>query len=180
MDYEIWKPTELYFPHIEVSNFGRVRSTARVAQSSNGICQTRRGQLLSPYLAKNGYLTIAAKVGDERKKALVHRLVAHAFVEGYEDNLTVNHIDGNKTNNFYLNLEWVTLSDNSVKEWETGLIDIRGEKHPSFKISDDEVRDIKRRLRNGEKVKSIHADYAFVSISLIYKISQGVKKHFIS
>jgi hypothetical protein len=48
---------------------------------------------------------------------LQHRLVAEAFLGLPEDETwTVNHIDGNKTNNHYSNLEWLPHSEN-VKHW---------------------------------------------------------------
>ena len=42
----------------------------------------------------------------------VHRLVAMAFVDGYEVGKEVNHIDENKQNNVSTNLEWVSTSQN--------------------------------------------------------------------
>jgi hypothetical protein len=44
---------------------------------------------------------------------MVHRLVAKAFVSGYDEGLQVNHIDENKQNNRYDNLEWVTSKQNN-------------------------------------------------------------------
>ena len=53
----------------------------------------------------------------------VHKLVAIKFChnpfgiyEGRE--ITVDHIDGNKTNNHYTNLEWVTAKENQHRYWE--------------------------------------------------------------
>lgn len=55
------------------------------------------------------------------KTWLVARLVALTWCEGYQDGLTVNHIDGNYLNNNAYNLEWVSLSDNIRLGFETGL-----------------------------------------------------------
>lgn len=50
----------------------------------------------------------------------VHRLVAIAFVKG-DSSLTVNHKDGDKSNNHYRNLEWVTIRENVQHSVEKGL-----------------------------------------------------------
>ena len=49
------------------------------------------------------------------KDYLVHRLVAATFLENLlNSKITVNHKDGNRTNNNINNLEWVTRKDNIV------------------------------------------------------------------
>lgn len=53
-------------------------------------------------------------------KFYVHRLVAEYFVDGNHD-LMVDHIDGDKTNNHYTNLEWVTGKENARRAWKNGL-----------------------------------------------------------
>ena len=57
----------------------------------------------------------------QEKTCLVSRLVAMTWCDGYEDGMTVNHIDGNPENNHCQNLEWVSRQDNVRKGFETGL-----------------------------------------------------------
>jgi len=67
----------------------------------------------------SGYRTVALQTNtNERKTFNVHRLVAIGFIpKTYEDIALgrdiVNHKNLNRSNNFYLNLEWVTYEENN-------------------------------------------------------------------
>lgn len=89
----------------EVSNMGRVRNK-------------RNGRILATHANRpNGYLRVTI----DGKHKYIHRLVADAFFAGDHDNLDVNHIDGDKNNNFLGNLEWCTRKENTVHAFENGL-----------------------------------------------------------
>lgn len=64
---------------------------------------------------KKGYLRVwSPGFIKKRRSFMVHRLVALAWLEcpeGY-DKMDVNHIDANKANNHFSNLEWVTHQEN--------------------------------------------------------------------
>ena len=53
---------------------------------------------------------------------LVARLIARTWCDGYSENMTVNHIDGNTLNNTPQNLEWVNRYDNNNHAFDNGLI----------------------------------------------------------
>lgn len=55
------------------------------------------------------------------KRMYVHRLVAQAYVDNPNQYLEINHIDGNKSNNHYTNLEWCTRKQNRQHAVEHGL-----------------------------------------------------------
>ncbi|MCH9712816.1 MAG: HNH endonuclease [Proteobacteria bacterium] len=48
------------------------------------------------------------------KKVRVHRILAEAFIPNPENLPTVNHIDGDRTNNSLSNLEWASYSKNNA------------------------------------------------------------------
>ena len=66
-------------------------------------------QKLSP---TERYKNVCLTENGKSKQFDVHRLVALTFCDGYEPGLVVNHIDGNKLNNNYTNLEWCTSKHN--------------------------------------------------------------------
>lgn len=138
---------------MEVSDHGRVRRSSLwydVVSRTGKTCRSRkRERYYAPWLAKNGYLQISIKVSGSRKKYSIHRLVARAFVPGFFDGGHVNHINGIKTDNRPENLEWVTGSENNSHAWRTGLVDIRGQRHPSSKLCDADIRRIRQLLKEG-------------------------------
>ena len=64
-----------------------------------------------------GYLQVALQKHKKRKDEKIHRLVAEAFIPNPENKPQVNHLDGNKLNNYYKNLEWCTNGENQIHSY---------------------------------------------------------------
>lgn len=112
---EIWKPLPKYEKLYEISNMGRVRSLdAMIFNKGNNQHCKKKGQILKLCEAKNGYMVVNIK----RTTKYVHRLVAKAFIDSIPPKMTINHKDGNKTNNKVSNLEIVSYSDNHLHAFE--------------------------------------------------------------
>lgn len=90
--------------------------------TSDGLVKrTKTGNILSPSKTNSGYLTVNVGSKNNRVGVGVHRLVARAFVDGYEPGLDVNHKNGIKTDNRAENLEWCSRSRNIKHSFELGL-----------------------------------------------------------
>ena len=73
---------------------------------------------LSPKLMKDGYLDLLLVCEDGiRRHFRIHRLVAETFIGNSENHPIVLHLDNNKTNNYYENLKWGTISENTQQAY---------------------------------------------------------------
>lgn len=154
-------------------NEGRTRITKRIRNGKEQVFTSKFPSVkLSPFLSRSGYLTVSTLKNGKRPKIFVHRLIAMCFVYGYKPGLTVNHINGIKIDNRPENLEWVTLAQNTKHEWETGLVDLRGEKQPNHKLTQKQVIHIRKALRLGVPANSLSI-IANVSSSTVHLIEKG-------
>lgn len=103
---EIWMKTK--YANYEVSSHGNVKNT----ETGN--------TLTNSFGRSNGYykVTLSVRINGERKTLPieVHRLVAETFLtHNPSEKLVVDHIDGDKLNNHFSNLQWITQSENMRK-----------------------------------------------------------------
>lgn len=125
----------------EVSDCGRVR------RSTPGR-RTFAGRLMKLQLLAIGYYAVRPTVCGRNKGFYVHDLVAAAFIGPKPKGASVNHIDGDKTNNSASNLEYVTHAGNMAHAAAAGLM-VKGEKHPASKLTEDSVRQLRLDRDNG-------------------------------
>lgn len=100
-----WKVIKNY-PNYEVSIFGDVRNI-------------KTGRILKLQNHNVGYKSVM--LGAKNSKT-VHRLVAETFIPNPENLPTVNHINGDKTDNRVENLEWCTHKNNSLHAVRNDLV----------------------------------------------------------
>lgn len=133
---EIWKEIVGYEGFYEVSNYGKIRSLERKIEqkdaNGNIYLRTMKGRVLSSNKNNgNGYKVVALCKGHGERQInnYIHILVAKAFVSNPENKLTVNHIDGNKSNNYFYNLEWATSLEQASHAQKNNL---RNNKNPNY------------------------------------------------
>ena len=139
---------EGYEGKYEISNKGNVRSRQPRYVINKGFV-SRDPYLMKPMDNGRGYKYIFLSGHGFRDRRYIHRLVAmHFLPQKDEYSLTVNHKDGDKSNNTLSNLEWMTQSENNQHARETGLCDQKGAKGPRAKLTDLQATAIKRLYNN--------------------------------
>lgn len=115
------------------------------------------GKILSPYYHGGYYrVNIAAEGRSSRGySVLIHRLVAWEFVPNPNNYPIVDHIDGNKENTHYSNLEWVSYRENNLRARKLGLINDQGFEHSSSIFSEELAHSICQKLQEQWTVKQI-------------------------
>lgn len=154
------KPIKTYEGLYEVTEEGEVFSL-------------RRHKFLKTYRGANYIQVFLSKAGISRL-FLVHRLVADAFVGEIPVGMIVNHRDGNKHNNHFLNLEIVTYSENNQHARRTGLNPtLYGSGTSNAKLSESAIPLIREFIKNGVTQGEV-AKFFAVTQPLISKILHRV------
>lgn len=124
-----------------------------IADIDNGIIYGNRFnkvKKIKPYLDIGGYEVVKLSINKVEFKCKVHRIIAIISLGISSDNLTVDHIDGNKRNNKSSNLQYLSRIDNLRKS--------------KCRFSINDIINIKKHYLNGK--------YQY-HIASIYKASQS-------
>jgi len=107
LENEIWKQIII-----------KDKDTTNYYVSSLGRFKNSKGIIMKDYKQHHtGYIHVRVN----KDKNALHRIVALTFLENPENKAYVNHIDGNKTNNALVNIEWNTPNENSLHSHKFGL-----------------------------------------------------------
>ncbi len=160
-------------PVLEYPNY-LVRPDGTVIRKS-----TRR--IIAGTVSRRGYVRVKLHNDSGDRSLMLHRVVFEAFEHPIPDNMTINHIDGNKLNNRLSNLECVTMRENNIHAYKTGLrvqplgvIRNRGSQNGNSVLTEDKVRCIKTALKNGVKAKELARQYS-VAVSTVFGIKRGAR-----
>jgi transcriptional regulator len=151
-DDELW--VEIAgFPGYRVSSLGGVQ-TRKKNHGAHGYRPDGEWRDKAPGISRRGYRLIRLYKGGKGFTRFVHRLVLEAFVGPRPEGLVGLHGDGDPSNNRLSNIRWSTSIENAADRQRHGRTP-RGERHSGSKLTDDEVREIRRRLAAGEKQSDI-------------------------
>lgn len=114
------RPIKGYEDLYWIDRMGRVSTIVR-----KGV----KGEYLKNNRHRQGYLYVGLTKNGKRKNYLIHRLLAIAFLSNPLGYKYINHINGRKSDNRLVNLEWCSSSQNNAHAYRTGL------KIPSRKVT---------------------------------------------
>lgn len=171
MTQEIWKDVCGYKGEYQVSNLGRVKSLDKYVRGvGNGGSEfetIRAGRVLKQYRHRGGYLQVKLCSKGICVTCLVHRLVAAAFIPKIKFHDEINHINPDKQNNRWDNLEWSTRIKNMNHAARKGLLiapDNKGE------LSGNAILTTKKVLR----IRKLYLTGCFTHEDLVFMF--GVKR----
>lgn len=140
------------FPGYAVSDQGRVRG--------------KSGRVLRPDTTRGGYLRVTMRQDGADARRSVHRVVLLAFVGGPpKDKPHCGHRNGVPNDNRLANLRWVSRSENEIEKRQHGTSN-RGVGNGRARLTESQVREIKRRLLRGESQQVLAKEFDTPSVTI--------------
>ncbi|GAB3889135.1 HNH endonuclease [Spirosoma agri] len=159
-------------PRYDVSNYGRLRSFqgARPDSSGNVSGTIIKGSVIQ------GYRSLNIRTDGKTLNRYVHKLVAEQFLaRQQEDQTFVIHLDHDKQNNYYQNLQWV--SKNEMIEHNRNNPNILNRPMPrptrNYKLTETKVKIIKKLLRNDKNRLKMIAKQFGITHTQLNRIRSG-------
>lgn len=162
---EVWKDIPGFETIYQASTYGRIK---RIANGPSTCC----GRILKPSVHHSGYLEVSLCMDGKQYKSLrIHTLVLITFSGPRPDEYQCRHLDGNKQNNHLTNLIWGTPKENANDRRNHGRYKgISGSKNVTAKLTEDQIKEIKRLIGNTRKNKH-NKNMTLKQIAKRYKVS---------
>lgn len=164
MSGERWRPVNEFPDLYLISDLGRVYSLTKQ-------------RLLPSQRHTGGYRKILFTVNSKWYNRYIHRLVAEHFLDDWDASLQVNHIDGDKTNNCFSNLEMVTPAQNIKHAHVSGI----GGAHHLHHKGGNPARPVEQYTLDGEFVAKYQSTFQAqkatgVSSGNLSHVASGTRK----
>lgn len=122
---EIWKDIEGYEGIYQISTFGRRKAFAKLVKMPYGGSRLSLEVITKGTIDHRGYYCISMCKDGKKTQALVHRLVAKAFIPNPDNKYDINHKNCNPLDNNVENLEWCTPQENTKHAYKMSRIRLR-------------------------------------------------------
>lgn len=177
---EEWKPIGVPFfcKYVHISDHGRIKRLQRnVNGHRSGNPKNWPERILIPSQKDAGRLRFSVYVDHRKLTTTPHRAVGVTFLPNPHKKPCINHIDGDPKNCHYLNLEWVTYSENELHSFRVLGKEVNVQKgvlSPFYKGK------IKCLTTNGTLVKEYEcaSDVKKDGFHLphVYRVANGIRK----
>ena len=176
-----WRKVKGFEEHYEVREDGLIRRLpiSYYGKSPDGKDIVKRKGVFYPKqrVDRKGYLNVDLCLMEKGKKTArrVHRLVAEAFICGFNKSLTVDHLDCNKQNNHYSNLEFVTNAENLRRSHSYGTHSKVVPQKAKRKVDAATAAEIRRlNLLNDPSTigRNLSKDYCQRTLARMFKVAQ--------
>ncbi len=162
-------------PRYDVSNYGRLRSfqsTTRLkkAEDSSSSSTIIKGSVIQ------GYRSLNIRSDGKTLNRYVHKLVAEYFLENAQPDQTfVIHLDHDKLNNFYQNLQWVTKEEMIEHNRNNPNLKNRPviRQTSNYKLTESKVKIIKKLLKNDKNRLKMIAKQFGITHTQLNRIRSG-------
>jgi hypothetical protein len=132
------------------------------------------GEFIKQYLISADYPCVFIQYNGKRTNQMVHRLVAKMFLpKPGRNQVFVIHKDRNKNNNHVSNLKWVSKEDHLKHAMESPAWKASYRKARRYKLTEDRVKIIKRKLREGKTRMKVLAKQFGITDMQLYRIKSG-------
>lgn len=163
-DSEIWKDIPEW-PDYQVSNMGRVRVGARVRLQTHPRNRSMMKQVTYPAALRRqsicpqtGYAKVGLSKPGKKQTVAVHVLVCEAFHGPRPKGHDAAHGNGIRTDSRADNLRWATRKENRADCKSHGTNN-HGERNGQSKLTEDQVRAIRRAHANGKMPTALGLEY---------------------
>lgn len=161
---EEWRNIEGFNGFYQVSNTGKIRSRGSKNGSRDG-----KWHIRSLSLNHDGYQKVRLSQGGRDVTQRVHTLVAKAFIPNPNGYDTVNHINGDKTDNRVENLEWADRKQQMYHAYQHRLKKpMQGTLNANAKLTDDDIRYIR------QNYKRMSREFGTVALGKKFGVSNRV------
>lgn len=146
---EKWVWIKGYKWRYQISDFGRVKM----------FFFNKNGEIKTPSIINEGYLAYKLTKNGVEKSITAHRLVATHFIKNTQKKTQINHKDFDISNNIFLNLEWVTQSENQKHSFLKGGKNHIGVRNPRCILTEKDVLKIRSGVYDNLSAREIGEIY---------------------